>query len=56
VISLIKAGRAAGEIHSDVTVDDIYLLVSSAPTDQPPAARDRWLTLVLPGLTVLGRP
>ncbi|GIE78515.1 TetR family transcriptional regulator [Actinoplanes philippinensis] len=51
VTSMIKAGQTAGDIHPDVTVDDIYLLVNSAPTDQPPAARRRWLALVLPGLT-----
>jgi AcrR family transcriptional regulator len=47
---LIEAGQASGEIHPDVSVDDIYLLISTAPTDQPPAARARWLALVLPGL------
>ncbi|MEU6353585.1 TetR/AcrR family transcriptional regulator [Streptomyces sp. NPDC047072] len=51
VASLIRAGQAAGDIHPDVTVDDIYLLFSTAPTDQPAPARARWLTLVTPGLT-----
>ncbi|MFE0254705.1 TetR/AcrR family transcriptional regulator [Streptomyces sp. NPDC059010] len=51
VTALIRAGQADGDIHSDVTVDDIYLLFSTAPTDQPPAARARWLTLVATGLT-----
>ncbi|WP_030326818.1 TetR/AcrR family transcriptional regulator [Streptomyces sp. NRRL B-3229] len=51
VTALIRAGQAAGDIHPDVTVDDIYLLFSTAPTDQPPAARARWLTLVITGLT-----
>ncbi|MGY5048402.1 helix-turn-helix domain-containing protein [Streptomyces sp. 900105755] len=49
--ALIQAGQADGDIHQDVTVDDIYLLFSTAPTSQPPAARARWLTLVLTGLT-----
>ncbi|KUN29311.1 TetR family transcriptional regulator [Streptomyces antibioticus] len=49
--ALIQAGQADGDIHQDVTVDDIYLLFSTAPTDQPAAARTRWLTLVLTGLT-----
>ena len=52
---LIKAGQADGDIHADVTVDDIYLLFSAAPTDQPAPARDRWLTLVLTGLTTRTR-
>lgn len=51
--ALIKAGQKAGDIHHDVTVEDIYLLMSAAPIDQPPAARARWLTLVLPGLTTV---
>ncbi len=53
--TLIKAGQADGDIHPDVTVHDIYLLFTSAPTDQPAAARTRWLTLVLPGLTTHAR-
>ncbi|GAA4294564.1 hypothetical protein GCM10023086_06830 [Streptomyces venetus] len=49
--ALIQAGQADGDLHQDVTVDDFYLLFSTAPTDQPPAARARWLALVLTGLT-----
>ncbi|WP_240496228.1 hypothetical protein [Streptomyces torulosus] len=49
--ALIQAGQADGDIRQDVTVDDIYLLFSTAPTDRPPAARARWLSLVLTGLT-----
>ncbi|WP_063041643.1 TetR/AcrR family transcriptional regulator [Nocardia pseudovaccinii] len=48
---LIQAGKAAGDILADVTVDDLYLLFASAPADQPPTVRARWLSLVLPGLT-----
>ncbi|MFQ6394951.1 TetR/AcrR family transcriptional regulator [Nocardia sp. KC 131] len=53
--TLIRAGQDDRNIHPDVTVDDIYLLFSTAPTDRPPAARDRWLTLVLPGLATHAR-
>jgi hypothetical protein len=49
--TLIRAGQADGDIHQDVTVDDLYLLFNTAPTDQPATARTRWLTLVLTGLT-----
>ncbi|RMI30306.1 TetR/AcrR family transcriptional regulator [Nocardia stercoris] len=56
VAALIRAGQAAGDIHPDVTVADIYLLFSAAPTDRPHSARARWLTLVLPGLTTRARP
>ncbi|MFF3934711.1 TetR/AcrR family transcriptional regulator [Streptomyces phaeofaciens] len=56
VAALIQAGQADGDIHPDVTVNDIYLLFSTAPTDRPPVARARWLTLVVPGLTTHARP
>ncbi|GAB2886576.1 TetR/AcrR family transcriptional regulator [Streptomyces mayteni] len=55
VTALIRAGQADGDIHRDVTVRDIYLLFSTAPTDQPPAVRARWLALVTPGLTAQAR-
>ncbi|MFE5966214.1 TetR/AcrR family transcriptional regulator [Streptomyces sp. NPDC056463] len=55
VAGLIRAGQADGDIHADITVNDIYLLFSTAPTDQPPAARVRWLDLVTPGLTTQAR-
>ncbi|MFD6455542.1 TetR/AcrR family transcriptional regulator [Nocardia sp. NPDC055165] len=53
--TLIRAGQADGDVHPDVTVGDIYLLFSTAPIDQPSAARERWLTLILPGLTARAR-
>jgi len=56
VTALIEAGQAAGDVHPDVTVQDIYLLFSTAPTDQPEAVRTRWRTLVVPGLTTSARP
>ena len=52
---LIQIAQADGDLHPDVTVDDFYLLISSAPTDQPADVRARWLTLVLPGLRTRGR-
>ncbi|WP_432743352.1 TetR/AcrR family transcriptional regulator [Streptomyces sp. JH002] len=48
--ALIRSGQADGDIQPDVTVPDIYLLFSTAPTDQPAAARARWLTLITAGL------
>jgi AcrR family transcriptional regulator len=48
---LIQASQADGHIHPDITAEDLYLLITSAPTDREPAARDRWLTLALRGLT-----
>jgi AcrR family transcriptional regulator len=52
---LIAAAQRDGDLHADVTVDDFYLLISYAPTDQPAEVRARWLTLVLPGLRTRGR-
>ncbi|QEV30671.1 TetR/AcrR family transcriptional regulator [Streptomyces coeruleorubidus] len=56
VAGLIHAGQVDGDIRTDVTVNDIYLLFSTAPADLPPAARTRWLALVTPGLTAQSRP
>jgi AcrR family transcriptional regulator len=51
--ALIRAGQADGDIQPDVCVDDLYLLFTSAPTDREPAARARWLSLVLRALTAV---
>ena len=48
---IIQAAQTDGDMHPDVTVEDLYLLFLSAPTDREPAARARWLELVLRGLT-----
>ncbi|MFD6289351.1 TetR/AcrR family transcriptional regulator [Streptomyces sp. NPDC060205] len=53
--TLIAAAQTSGDLHADVTVEDFYLLLSTAPSDQSPEARARWLTLTLPGLTSRGR-
>lgn len=50
VAKLIRTAQAEGDLRPDLTIDDIYLLFSTAPTDQPAAVRTRWLALVLPGL------
>ncbi len=48
---LLDAARAQGDLRADCTVDDLYLMLYTVPADQPPAARARWLTLLLTGLT-----
>ncbi|TQS29251.1 TetR/AcrR family transcriptional regulator [Microbispora sp. KK1-11] len=48
---LIRTAQTQGELRDDLTVDDLYLLFATAPTDQSPAVRARWLTLLLTGLT-----
>ncbi|MFE0632694.1 TetR family transcriptional regulator [Streptomyces sp. NPDC058864] len=52
---LVAAAQADGDLHPDVTVDDFFLLLGTAPTDQERAVRARWLTLFLPGFTTRGR-
>lgn len=49
---IIAAAVADGDLRPDVTVDDFLMLVLTAPTDQEPAVRSRWLTLFLAGFTV----
>jgi AcrR family transcriptional regulator len=48
---IIKAGKATGRLRSDFRVDDLYLLFATVPVDQPPAQRERWLELVLHGVS-----
>lgn len=48
---LIAMGIAAGQIRQDLTVADIYILISGAPLDQEEPVRERWAALVLPCLT-----
>jgi AcrR family transcriptional regulator len=52
---LITAGQADGDLHADVTVADFYLLLATAPLEQPREVRERWLTLILPGFTAGAR-
>ncbi|UXM92188.1 TetR/AcrR family transcriptional regulator [Paenarthrobacter sp. JL.01a] len=49
---LIDMGIAAGQVRRDLSVTDIYMLISAAPLDQPEPVRERWAALVLPCLTV----
>ena len=51
---LLRLGQDAGDVRPQVTIDDIYLLMATAPTDQPAEVRRRWLALVLPGITTAG--
>jgi AcrR family transcriptional regulator len=53
--NLIRSAQTDGDLHPDISVADIHLLFSSAPTDCPPTTRTRWLTLVLFGLHPHGR-
>lgn len=48
---LLVLGQASGDIRPGVTVADVYLLMATAPADQPDPVRRRWLELILPGIT-----
>lgn len=48
---LIGLGITAGEVRSDLTVADVYLLVTCAPSGGHPRDIERWTALVLPGIT-----
>lgn len=48
---LIALGQAAGDIRKEVTVDDLFLLLTTLPIDRPAQTRRRWIDLVLPGIT-----
>jgi hypothetical protein len=48
---LIRIGQADGEIHPDLTAGDLYLLLSTAPTDRRASDRARWLELVYRAIT-----
>lgn len=51
VAGLLQAAQREGHVRPGITVDDIYLLVATAPSDQPQLI-GRWLDLVLPGIVV----
>jgi AcrR family transcriptional regulator len=49
---LVETARADGALHPDVTVEDLTLLLASAPGDGTPEPhRTRWVTLALRALS-----
>ncbi|WP_144796089.1 TetR/AcrR family transcriptional regulator [Microbacterium paludicola] len=48
---LVVQGQADGDIRPEITVDDLFLLMTTAPVNQAVEVRERWLQLVLPGIT-----
>lgn len=47
---LVAAAQADGDLRSEITAEDIYLLMLSAPASLDEAARGRWLELILAGI------
>ncbi|WP_017935215.1 TetR/AcrR family transcriptional regulator [Nocardioides sp. Iso805N] len=48
--TLVAAAQADGSVRTDLTIDDLYLLLSNAPADQTPTAMARWVDLILFGI------
>lgn len=48
---LVDAAIADGDLRPDITADDIIILMLSAPGNLPKPARNRWLELVLAGMS-----
>jgi AcrR family transcriptional regulator len=51
---IIDAAQARKQIRADLTIEDLYLLMGSAPMEFSTAARQRWLALVTQGLRYEG--
>lgn len=47
---LVVAAQADADLRPDVTADDLYLMMISAPTTLEQGARDRWLEILLAGI------
>jgi AcrR family transcriptional regulator len=47
---IIDAAQARKQIRADLTIEDVYLLMGSAPLELSTTARQRWLALVTHGL------
>jgi AcrR family transcriptional regulator len=48
--ALVDAAAADGDLRPDVSADDIFLLMTTAPHAAPRPARDRWLDIVTTGI------
>lgn len=48
--AVLRTAQRDGQIRSDLTVDDLYLLVATAPYEHGAPALRRWQDLVIPGL------
>lgn len=54
VADLLSLAQQAGDVRAAVTTADLYLLLASAPLDQPRQVRERWLELILTGILSAG--
>lgn len=49
--SIIDQARHDSTVRPDLSIDDFYLLVSNIPAGQPTETLDRWVDLILTGIT-----
>ena len=57
IAQILGAGQRSGRIRSDLTVEDLVMLVSSAPgAEASRRAREQYLAVVLAGIIRPGRP
>lgn len=47
---LVTAAAADGDLRPDVSADDIFLMMTTAPSTATESARDRWLSIVTAGI------
>jgi AcrR family transcriptional regulator len=48
--TLLARARAAGDVHPDVTLPDLVMLIEAVPVDATPARLGRYVEIVLAGL------
>ena len=49
--SLLESAQADGDIRPGITADDVYLIMITAPASLEKASRDRWLKIILAGIS-----
>ncbi|WP_436535714.1 TetR family transcriptional regulator [Actinoplanes sp. HUAS TT8] len=47
---LLQAAQADGDIRPEITPDDAYLILATAPASLNEASRERWMEIVLGGI------
>ncbi len=50
ITRVMESAVRQGGLRSDISIDDVYLIVGTAPYGQPEATLTRWLDLMLPSL------
>jgi AcrR family transcriptional regulator len=51
---LLAAAAADGDVQPGVTPEDVFLMMSGAPSEASPEVRQRWVEIVITGLRAVG--